>query len=142
MSQHPSAEGETPPGVPDPESRFRQKVVIWVLALILFLYWEPILHLLLELLHIVLEYAELGVEELLMHVFHLEEHDGQMVTAWIGLASFLSLAVWAYVATVRKIRRTFRSWSYFRSWLKVYFQEHWLSLSLILGGYIAYLVFF
>lgn len=142
MSQQPLAEEEESPRKTDPETRLRQKIVLWVLALIFFLYWEPILHLLLELLHILLEYAELGVEELLMHVFHLEEHDGQMVTAWIGLSSFIGIAVWAYLAIVRKIRKTFRSWAFFRSWLKIYVQEHWLSLSLIIGGYLAYLLLF
>lgn len=142
MNDHPSSlPDDSVPSV-DPRSRLRQKVVLWTLAGVIFLFWDNLLHLLLELLHIILEYAELGTESLLMALFPLDEHDGQMVTAWIGLAAFTGLLAWAYLSISKKIRNTFRSWAYFRSWLKVYCQDHWVSMALMAGLYLAYVVLF
>lgn len=127
--------------VPDEKTRFRQKIVLWLVAAIIFLFWDHILEVTLHVLHILLEYLELGTEELLIHLFHLEEHEGQMFTAWLGLISFVGLITWLYVSIRRKLKAKFRSWAYFRSWTKIYAREHWLSLTLITTLYLAYLIF-
>jgi len=134
---------------PDRDDRFRQQLVIWTLALLGVLFWftlwgllGSLFHLLLELFHILLEYLELFVEEMLMEAFHLEEHDSQMATAWLGLVSLVVLLVWGYRLLARQIRRRFRSWAYVRSWLKIHAQEHWLTLSVITAAYLTYLFLF
>jgi len=126
---------------PDSVTRSRQKYVIWTLAVLIFFFWDDVIGITLHLLHILLEYVELITEELLIHLFHLEEHEGQMFTAWLGLAAFLSLITWLYVTVRRKIRRTFRSWAYFRSWVKIHAREHWISLTAISLFYLIYLFF-
>lgn len=126
---------------PDSVTRSRQKYVIWTLAVLIFFFWDDVIGITLHVLHILLEYVELITEELLIHVFNLEEHEGQMFTAWLGLAAFLSLITWLYVTVRRKIRRTFRSWAYFRSWVKIHAREHWISLTAISLFYLIYLFF-
>jgi hypothetical protein len=126
---------------PDSVTRSRQKYVIWTLAVLIFFFWDDVIGITLHLLHILLEYVELITEELLIHLFNLEEHEGQMFTAWLGLAAFLSLITWLYVTVRRKIRRTFRSWAYFRSWVKIHAREHWISLTAISLFYLIYLFF-
>lgn len=126
---------------PDSVTRSRQKYVIWTLAVLIFFFWDDVIGITLHVLHILLEYVELITEELLIHLFNLEEHDGQMFTAWLGLAAFLSLITWLYVTVRRKIRRTFRSWAYFRSWVKIHAREHWISLTAISLFYLIYLFF-
>lgn len=138
MSEAPTNDPHAVPA-PDPATRSRQKYVLWTLALLILLFWDDVLGITLHVLHILLEYLELVTEELLIHLFHLEEHDGQMFTAWIGLAAFLSLTSWLYITIRRKIKNTFRSWSYFRSWVKIYAQEHWISLAAITVLYLSYL---
>jgi hypothetical protein len=128
--------------IPDEKTRFRQKVVMWLIAAIVLLFWHEILEITLHVLHILLEYLELGTEELLIHLFHLEEHEGQMYTAWLGLSAFVALITWSYVSIRRRIRAKFRSWAYFKSWTKIYLREHWLSLTLISSVYFAYLFLF
>lgn len=135
--------------IPDSDDRFRQRVVLWTLALLTFLFWDVVwglilsaFHLLLELFHILLEYLELAVEEALMHLFHLEEHTSQMVTAWIGLLTLIGLLYWLYRILRRFVSRNFRSWAYVRSWTKVHAQEHWLTLTVIGTLYLSYLFFF
>jgi hypothetical protein len=126
---------------PDSVTRSRQKYVIWTLAVLIFFFWDDVIGITLHVLHILLEYVELITEELLIHLFNLEEHEGQMFTAWLGLAAFLSLITWLYVTVRRKIRRTFRSWAYFRSWVKIHAREHWISLTAISLFYLIYLFF-
>lgn len=126
---------------PDSVTRSRQKYVIWTLAVLIFFFWDDVIGITLHVLHILLEYVELITEELLIHLFHLEEHEGQMFTAWLGLAAFISLITWLYVTVRRKIRRTFRSWAYFRSWVKIHAREHWISLTAISLFYLIYLFF-
>ena len=77
--------------VADEKTRFRQKIVLWLVATIIFLFWDHILEVTLHVLHILLEYLELGTEELLIHLFHLEEHEGQMFTAWSVSYTHLTL---------------------------------------------------
>lgn len=140
MSEAPSNDQHDVP-VLDSATRFRQKYLIWALAILILLFWDDVLGITLHILHILLEYLELVTEELLIHLFHLEEHEGQMYTAWLGLIAFLSLSTWLYVAVRRKIRKTFRSWAYFRSWIKVHAREHWMTLAAITLLYIFYLFF-
>ncbi|MEY4684298.1 MAG: hypothetical protein RLZ25_757 [Pseudomonadota bacterium] len=127
--------------VPDSVTRSRQKFLIWTLAVLVFFFWDDVLGISLHVLHILLEYLELATEELLIHAFHLEEHEGQMYTAWLGLTAFLILSTWLYLTIKRKIRKTFRSWAYFRSWLKIHALEHWISLTAISLFYLVYLFF-
>lgn len=141
MSEAPTNDQQDVP-VPNPANRSRQKYAIWILAALIMLFWDDVLSLTLHVLHILLEYLELVTEELLIHLFHLEEHEGQMYTAWLGLIAFVTLITWLYIAIRRRIRKTFRSWSYFRSWVKVHAQEHWISLTLISLIYLIYLLFF
>ena len=138
MSEVPTNEQQGVP-LPDSATRSRQKYAIWTLSALLLLFWDDVLSITLHVLHILLEYLELATEEILIHAFHLEEHEGQMFTAWLGLAAFIALTTWLYIAIRRKIRRTFRSWAYFRSWIKVHAREHWISLLLISFIYLAYL---
>lgn len=138
MSELPSDE-KAPVARPDSETRTRQKVILWTAAAVVILFWDDILNLALHALHILLEYVELATEEAIIHTFHVEEHEGQMYTAWLGLAAFLILSYWAYTAIRRKLKSKFRSWAYFRSWVKIHSKEHWLSLVLIITLYLAYL---
>jgi uncharacterized membrane protein YhaH (DUF805 family) len=140
MSEAPTNDRQGVP-LPDPATRSRQKYLIWTLAVLIFLFWDDVLSITLHVLHILLEYLELVTEELLIHLFHLEEHEGQMFTAWLGLIAFLSLSTWLYVTVRRKIRSTFRSWAYFRSWIKIHAREHWMSLTSIALFYLFYLFF-
>lgn len=140
MSEAPTNDPQSVP-VPDSVTRSRQKYVIWTLAVLAFLFWDDVLSITLHVLHILLEYLELVTEELLIHLFHLEEHEGQMLTAWLGLTAFAMISTWLYITIRRKIRRQFRSWAYFRSWVKVHAREHWISLTVIGLFYLFYLFF-
>ena len=140
MSEAPTNDHPSVP-VPDSKTRARQKYLIWTVAALIMLFWDDVLGITLHVLHILLEYLELVTEELLIHLFHLEEHEGQMYTAWPGLIAFLALSTWLYVTIRRKIRNTFRSWSYFRSWVKIHAIEHWMSLTTIAVLYLVYLFF-
>ena len=126
---------------PDSDTSLRQKVILWTLAALIIMFWDDLLGFLLHALHILLEYLELATEEIIIHLFHVEEHEGQMYTAWLGLTAFVVLSAWTYRTVRRKFKARFRSWAYFRSWIKVYSQEHRLSLLLITLFYTAYLVF-
>lgn len=140
MSEAPTNDPQSVP-VPDSVTRSRQKYVIWTLAVLAFLFWDDVLGITLHVLHILLEYLELVTEELLIHLFHLEEHEGQMLTAWLGLTAFAMISTWLFITIRRKIRSQFRSWAYFRSWVKVHAREHWISLTVIGLFYLFYLFF-
>ncbi|MEN9681859.1 MAG: hypothetical protein RLZZ627_1752 [Pseudomonadota bacterium] len=140
MSEAPTNDQQGVP-VPDSVTRSRQKYMIWTLAVLIFLFWDDVLSITLHVLHILLEYLELVTEELLIQLFHLEEHDGQMYTAWLGLIAFVTISTWLYITIRRKIRAKFRSWAYFRSWVKIHAREHWISLTAITVFYVMYLFF-
>lgn len=75
---------------------------------------------LLHALHVVIEVLEMGLEHLLEALFHLEGHDAQMATAWIGLA--LTLTLIAFIGN--RLRRAWRS--RFQSWQHVFESAgHW-----------------
>ena len=124
---------------PSPTSRLQahRKVLSWFAWLLLLLFWENLLDLTLHVLHIVLEYLELALEETLEMLFHLENYTAQMYTAWIGSTLLIVLAAFIYYRISRSIRQRFRSWTYFRIWLKVSLRENWLYLSLLLLVYLA-----
>ena len=65
-----------------------------------------------------------------------------MYTAWLGLIAFVTLITWIYITIRRKIQIKFRSWAYFRSWVKIHAREHWVSLTAISVFYLTYLIFF
>jgi len=117
--------------------RGRRVFYIWSFWLLLLLLWDSLLDLLMHGLHILIEFLEMGLEELLEVVFHLEGHEAQMYTAWTGLVAFIGLGVFIYLRTVRFIRLRFRSWSYFRFGLAQWMRENWLPLSLLASVYLA-----
>ena len=121
----------------DRSRRFLRRFCGWSVWLLILLFWEPLLELLLHGLDIVVEFLELGVEEILELAFHLEGHAAQMFTAWTGLAAFTAIAVFGYLWTSRFIRARFRSWSYCRFILMQWLRENWLPLTLLTSAYLA-----
>ena len=121
----------------DRSRRFLRRFCGWSVWLLILLFWEPRLELLLHGLDIVVEFLELGVEDILELAFHLEGHAAQMFTAWTGLAAFTALAVFGYLWTSRFIRARFRSWSYCRFRLMQWLRENWLPLTLLTSAYLA-----
>lgn len=122
--------------------RFLRRFYIWSLWLLILIFWEPLLELMLHGLDIVIEFLELGVEDLLEMAFHLEGHSAQMYTAWTGLAAFTALAVFGYLWASRFIRARFRSWFYCRFRLMEWLRENWLPLTLLTSAYLATQFFF
>jgi hypothetical protein len=133
---------EAPPSTPNSSasgslSKMRRKAVIWISIALVILFWDEVFEITVHVLHIIIEYLELAIEELILLIFHVEEHESQMFTAWIGLGAFIALGVIGYLKVVRFIHREFRSWGYFWIWIKVHFQENWIPVSLILLVYFA-----
>ena len=97
------------------------KPVLFTLgALSLWHFGDVLLGTLLHALHVVIEVLEMGLEHLLEALFHLEGHDAQMATAWIGLALILTLI--AFIGN--RLRRAWRS--RFQSWQHVFESAgHW-----------------
>lgn len=129
----------TPPlgNTVDRSRRGFRRFYLWGLWLLILIFWAPLLELLLHGLDIVVEFLELGVEDLLEMAFHLEAHEAQMFTAWTGLAAFTVLAVFGYLRVSRFIRARFRSWSYCRFRLMQWSRENWLPLTLVTSVYLA-----
>jgi|LakMenEpi03Aug12_release.lakeMendotaPanAssembly.Ray.scaffolds.fasta_scaffold728025_2 hypothetical protein len=122
--------------------RGRREFYIWSFWFLILVFWDSLLDLLLHGLHIVIEFLELGLEELLEVMFHLEGHESQMFTAWTGLAAFMGLGAFVYVKLVRFVRSRFRSWAYCRFKLMQWVRESWLPLSIFTSAYLATLLFF
>lgn len=123
--------------------RLRCRVLAWFAWLMTLLYWDVLLDFLLHLLHIVIEYLELGLEGVLEALFHLEGHDAQMVTAWIGSLMLASLAGLLYILCLRRLKRRYRSsWGYFWLCLKDGAQHNWGFLSLLAMAYVGSLLLF
>lgn len=97
----------------------------------LLVFGDAMLGLVLHLLFYVIEFLELGLEHLLEALFHLEGHEAQMFTAWIGAAAFLALGSYVYVWGARSLRSRFQSWSSFVSWMKSMGEENWGVLSVL-----------
>ena len=92
-NQNPSASGSL--------SKMRRKAVIWISIALVILFWDEVFEITVHVLHIIIEYLELAIEELIILIFHVEEHESQMFTAWIGLGSFIALGVIGYLRLVR-----------------------------------------
>ncbi len=120
----------------------RRALTLWCACFLLLVFWDFLVDLLLHGLHIVIEFLELGLEDMLEMIFHLESHEAQMYTAWTGLIFFMGLGFYVYVRAVRLFRSHFRSWSYFRFWLTHKLRENWLPLSLFMTAYLAALLLF
>jgi hypothetical protein len=105
-------------------------------------FWDAILGFVLHLIFYVIEFLELGLEHFLEMLFHLERHEAQMFTAWIGAASFVALGGYVYVWVARSLQSRFQSWSSFFSWMKGKAQENWWVLSLlaaiVLGNFLLF----
>jgi uncharacterized membrane protein YhaH (DUF805 family) len=94
-------------------------------ALGLWHFGDVLLGTLLHALHVVIEVLEMGLEHLLEALFHLEGHDAQMATAWIGLALILILVTY----TVKRLRQAWRSrfpsWQQFFEAVGTWTRSHW-----------------
>lgn len=112
-------------------TRYERKAVIWTLLMLLLFFWDTVLDVALHALHVTLEYLELALETLIEELFHVDTHAAQMYTAWTGLLALTALGVGFYFWARNMIREKFRSRAYFRSWLKIHFQENWLPISLV-----------
>jgi hypothetical protein len=112
----------------------KRKILLWLGLFMLFQFWDSLLGLALHALHILIEYLELTLEHLLEILFHLEGHDGQMATAWIGSLLILALLYRSSTRALRAFKARFRSRGYFLAWLKVHAQENWLFLSLLFAA--------
>lgn len=125
------------PSAPVARARRGHDLYIWGFGFLILVFWDSLLDLLLHGLHIVIEFLELGLEELLELVFHLEGHEAQMFTAWTGFAAFLGLGIFVYLKLVRFIRSRFRSWNHLRFGLTQWVRHNWLPLSLLISAYLA-----
>ena len=112
----------------------KRKILLWLGLFMLFQFWDSLLGVALHALHILIEYLELTLEHLLEILFHLEGHDGQMATAWIGSLLILALLYRSSTRALRAFKARFRSRGYFLAWLKVHAQENWLFLSLLFAA--------
>ena len=112
----------------------KRKILLWLGLFMLFQFWDSLLGVALHALHILIEYLELTLEHLLEILFHLEGHDGQMATAWIGSLLIIAFLYRASTRALRAFKARFRSRGYFLAWLKVHAQENWLFLSLLFAA--------
>jgi hypothetical protein len=138
---------EAPPSNSNPSalrpwSKLRKKAVIWTAIALVILFWDEAFEITVHVLHIIIEYLELAIEDLILFIFPVEEHESQMFTAWIGFGSFIALGAIGYLRVMRWIRREFRTWAYFWSWIKIHFQENWIPVSLIILLYFGTLFLF
>lgn len=101
--------------------------------IVLLFFWDTLLGGFMHLLLYLIEYLELGLEGLLELLFHLEPRDAQILTAWIGLAVFLTLGGYVYLWASRSLRSRFESWAYFFAWTKNKARANWLVLSVLAG---------
>lgn len=62
------------------------------------------LHLILEIVHLIIEWAELGLDMLLEWALHLPGHTTQVLTAWIGVSFLALLSLWIIVKSLNALR--------------------------------------
>lgn len=117
-----------------PPARLKRKMLLWLGLFMLFQIWDSLLGLILHALHILIEYLELALEHLLEILFHLEGHDGQMATAWIGSLLIIAFLYRLITRSLRALKARFRSRGYFFVWLKVHALENWVFLSLLFAA--------
>jgi hypothetical protein len=122
-------------------ARLKRKILLWLGLYMLFQFWDSLLGVILHALHILIEYLELALEHLLEILFHLEGHDGQMATAWIGSLLIIAFLYRLITRTLRAFKARFRSRGYFFAWLKVHALENWLFLSLLFAACLGSVLF-
>ena len=94
-------------------------------ALGLWHFGDVLLGTLLHALHVVIEVLEMGLEHLLEALFHLEGHDAQMATAWIGLVLILILVTYIGKRLRQAWRSRFPSWQQFFQAVGTWARSHW-----------------
>ena len=119
----------------------KRKILLWLGLFILFQFWDSLLGVALHALHILIEYLELALEHLLEILFHLEGHDGQMATAWIGSILIIACLYRLITRSLGAFRARFRSRGYFLAWVKVHALENWLFLSLLFAACLGSVLF-
>ena len=124
-----------------PSARLKRKILLWLGLFMLFQFWDSLLDVTLHALHILIEYLELALEHLLEILFHLEGHDGQMATAWIGSILIIAFLYRLIARTLRAWKARFRSRGYFLAWVKVHALENWLFLSLLFAACLGSVLF-
>lgn len=120
----PSVENSPPPVQHRPH--WRSPAVLGSLLVLGFWFQgDAILGFILHLLHVLVEILELGLEHLLESLFHLEGHDAQVWTAWIGLGAFSVLIYLGYREVRRRLAEKFRSRGDFVRWTRDLVMTHW-----------------
>jgi hypothetical protein len=94
-------------------------------ALGLWHFGDVLLGTFLHALHVVIEVLEMGLEHFLEALFHLEGHDAQMATAWIGLALILILVTYIGKRLRQAWRSRFPSWQQFFEAVGTWARSHW-----------------
>jgi len=94
-------------------------------ALGLWHFGDVLLGTLLHGLYIAIEVLEMGLEHLLEALFHLEGHDAQMATAWIGLALIVTLMFFIGKRLRQAWCNRFPSWQHFFEAVGIWTRLHW-----------------
>lgn len=112
-------------------------VIVGLIALSIAMYdmvidlFMNVLHLCFELIHILYEWFELGIEHTVEHLFHTSRHGSQIVTFYILLliASLLLYGLWRILPRLYQkfIQFLFQAWER----RKIEYRYYWLSLPLI-----------
>lgn len=108
--------------------RLHHAGLIWISCFLLVMFWDSLLGTVLHLLYYVVEILELSLENILEMLFHLENHDAQIATAWTGVTAFAILGMSLYALIKKVLNSRFDSWSGFELWLKSWARRHWVSL--------------
>jgi len=108
-------------------------VVLLVLALVMYdvtIDWLfSLLHLILEIIHILYEWFELGIEHTVEHLFHATRHGSQIVTFYILLLIGGSIIYWLWRVMPRfyEFCKVFAAQAWVRR--KTEWEYYWLSLT-------------
>ncbi len=122
----PSATRDNPPPQARQRPLWRSPSVVGSLLVLAFWFQgDAILGFTLHLLHVLIEILELGLEHLLESLFHLEGHDAQLCTAWIGLGAFMLLIFLVYRQVRRRLAEKFQSRGDFVQWTRDLALSHW-----------------
>jgi hypothetical protein len=113
---------------------FPRKIVFACVAAALLPYWDSLLHLLGEALHLGIEVLELSFEHSVEAVFGLSPRDAQVVTAWTGLGLAVYLLRRGYLAARRR-------WGAFRRQAVSHWAGHRLQWVLALAAVVVFVVF-
>ena len=88
------------------------------------------LHMIFELIHLLYEWFELGIEHGVQHLFHLSRHASQIVTFYILLTIAIALACWLWRVIPRLYKRYLTLCLLAVENAKVQLHAYWLSLTL------------